>query len=58
MVICPGCGEFLAQEVVDDALLWGLHRFVRHTDAFTKVIVGLIAAGMVSTVQKYLRGRG
>ena len=57
MIVCPGCGELIAQEVVDDVLLWGLHRFVKHTDAFAKVIVALIAVGMVSTAQNYLRGR-
>jgi hypothetical protein len=57
MIVCSACGELIAQEVAQDALLWAVHRFVKHTDLFTKVIVAVVAAGIASSARNYLNGR-
>ena len=56
MVLCVTCGEYIAQEVAGDAVLWAFHRFAKHTNVTTKLIAGIVGVVVARAVGRYLSG--
>jgi len=55
MIGCPVCGELIADEIIQNGVLWAAHRLVRHTDGLTKLVIALLAAGIVTSARKWMR---